>query len=85
MAYGIRLGLYRRGLRVPEDVSLIGFDDLLGSAYTTPPLTTVRQSMLEQGRYAARGLLNLLADMPPNLPQVATDLVIRESTARIRG
>ncbi|NWF79698.1 MAG: substrate-binding domain-containing protein [Chloroflexi bacterium] len=85
MAYGIRLGLYRRGLRVPEDVSLVGFDDLLGSAYTTPPLTTVRQSMLEQGRYAARGLLNLLADMPPNLPRVATDLVIRESTARVRG
>lgn len=85
MAYGVRLGLYRRGLRVPEDVALVGFDDLLGSAYTTPPLTTVRQSMLEQGRYAARGLLNLLADLPPDMPPVATDLVIRESTARVRG
>lgn len=85
MAYGVRLGLYRRGLRVPDDIALVGFDDLVGSAYTTPPLTTVRQSMLDQGRYAARGLLNLLADLPPALPPVATELVIRESTARIRG
>lgn len=85
MAYGIRLGLYRRGLRVPEEVALVGFDDLVGSAYTTPPLTTVRQQMLEQGREAARGLLNLLAGLPPDLPPVATELVVRESTARVRG
>lgn len=85
MAYGVRLGLYRRGLRVPEDIALVGFDDLLGSAYTTPPLTTVRQHMLEQGHYAVRGLLNLLADLPPDLPLVTTELVVRESTARVRG
>jgi LacI family transcriptional regulator len=85
MAYGARLGLYRRNLRVPDDVSLVGFDDLLGSAYTTPPLTTVRQHMLEQGRKAARGILSLLGDAPPELTPVATDLVIRESTARVRG
>ncbi|MFV9504380.1 MAG: LacI family DNA-binding transcriptional regulator [Oscillochloridaceae bacterium umkhey_bin13] len=85
MAYGVRLGLYRRGLRVPEEVSLIGFDDLLGSAYTTPPLTTVRQHMLDQGRAAAQGLLRLLADQPPELRAVRTELVIRESTARVRG
>ncbi|HMQ32343.1 MAG TPA: substrate-binding domain-containing protein [Chloroflexaceae bacterium] len=85
MAYGVRLGLYRRGLRVPEDVALVGFDDVLGSAYTTPPLTTVRQLMLAQGRHAARGLLNLLAGAPPDLPPITTELVIRESTARVRG
>jgi LacI family transcriptional regulator len=43
MAYGARLALYRHGIRVPDDISLVGFDDQLGSAYTTPPLTTVRQ------------------------------------------
>ncbi|NCC33808.1 MAG: LacI family DNA-binding transcriptional regulator [Chloroflexia bacterium] len=85
MAYGIRLGLYRRGLRVPDDISLVGFDDLIGSIYTTPPLTTVRQSMHEQGRQAARGLLRLLANEPPDLPSVTTELVIRETTARVRG
>lgn len=85
MAYGIRLGLYRRGLRVPEDVALVGFDDLIGSAYTTPPLTTVRQNMLEQGRRAACGILSLLAGEPLELVPVATDLVIRESTTRLRA
>jgi LacI family transcriptional regulator len=85
MAYGARLGLYRHRLRVPEDVSLVGFDDLIGSAYATPPMTTVRQNMIEQGRRAARGMVALLAGEPPNLIPVATELVIRESTARVRG
>lgn len=85
LAYGARLGLYRRGLRVPDDVSLVGFDDLLTSAYTTPPLTTVRQHMREQGRAAARGVLRLLAGEEPDLSPVAAELVVRESTARLRG
>jgi LacI family transcriptional regulator len=85
LAYGARLGLYRHGLRVPDDVSLVGFDDLLGSAYATPPLTTVRQHMLDQGRQAARAILSLLAGEEPGLTPVATELVVRESTARLRG
>lgn len=85
MAYGARLGLYRHQLRVPDDVALVGFDDLLGSTYMTPPLTTVRQHMIEQGRRAARGILSMLAGEPLTLAPVATELVVRESTARIRG
>lgn len=84
MAYGVRLGLYRRGLRVPDDISLVGFDDLQTSAFTTPPLTTVRQSMRDQGRLAAEAVLRILAGEPPALKPVATELVIRESTARLR-
>lgn len=84
MAYGVRLGLYRHGLRVPDEISLVGFDDLLGSAFTTPPLTTVRQQMLDQGRRAARGVLSLIAEQPLDLAPVATELVVRESTARVR-
>jgi LacI family transcriptional regulator len=79
MAYGARLGLYRRGIRVPDDVSLVGFDDLLASAYTTPPLTTVRQPIFEIGRAAAQAVLDLIEQRPIALPNFTTDLVIRES------
>lgn len=81
MAYGARLTLYRHGLQVPDDISLVGFDNLLSSAYATPPLTTVRQHMYEAGVAAAEGILRLLADQKPNLPRFAPDLVIRASTA----
>jgi LacI family transcriptional regulator len=81
MAYGVRLALYRHGIRVPEDVSLVGFDDLLSSAYTTPPLTTVRQPTLEMGRAAAHTVLELLAGRSVQPPPLATSLVIRESAA----
>jgi LacI family transcriptional regulator len=81
MAYGARLGLYRRGIRVPEDVSIVGFDDLLSSAYTTPPLTTVRQPTFDMGRAAAQAVLQLLAEHSVDLPTFTTSLVIRESAA----
>jgi LacI family transcriptional regulator len=84
MAYGARLALYRNQLRVPDDVSLVGFDDLPGSAYTTPPLTTVRQPALDLGSAAAHAVLRLLDDMPADLPTLSAGLVIRESTARRR-
>ncbi len=84
MAYGARLALYRRGIRVPEDVSLVGFDDLPGSAYTTPPLTTVRQPTLEMGRAAARAVLRLIEGQPLALPHFAPELVIRESASLYR-
>lgn len=80
MAYGAYLALFRRGLRVPADISLVGFDDLLSSAYVTPPLTTVRQHMVAIGKAAAEGALGLLAGEPLALPKFATELVIREST-----
>jgi len=83
-AYGVRLGLHRRGLRVPEDVSLVGFDDLLFSRFITPPLTTVRQPLEEIGRRAARSLLELLHGRAPStadMPEV--ELVVRDSTRRV--
>lgn len=80
MAYGARLALHRAGLRVPEDVSLIGFDDLPHSAFTLPPLTSVRQSVYEIGTSAAKAMFDLLnkTESPPRL--VEAELVIREST-----
>nr|HRC74686.1 substrate-binding domain-containing protein [Kouleothrix sp.] len=85
MAYGARLALYRYGIRVPDDISIIGFDDQVGSAYTTPPLTTVRQPTQAMGRAAAQAIVRMLNDEPLDLPTFATELIIRESTALYRN
>ena len=84
MAYGARLALYRRGIRVPEEVSLVGFDDTRNSEYMMPPLTTVRQPMHELGLSAATALLNLLNDEEVHLEKIVPQLVIRESASRAR-
>jgi LacI family transcriptional regulator len=80
MAYGARLALYRSGLRVPEDISLIGFDDLPHSAFTLPPLTSVRQSVYEIGVSAAKAMIDILNKQNPPSRLVAAELVVREST-----
>lgn len=84
MAYGARLALHRLGLRVPEDMSLVGFDDLPGSAYTTPPLTSVRQPMAEIGGWLAQFVLARLQgqDIAPYQPHL--ELRLRESVATRR-
>jgi LacI family transcriptional regulator len=84
MAYGARLALYRNGIRVPDDVSLVGFDDQPSSAYTAPPLTTVRQPTLEIGRAAAQAVLSALNGQEIVLPRLTTELIVRESAARRR-
>jgi LacI family transcriptional regulator len=81
LAAGAQLGLHRHGLRVPEDISLVGFDDAPSSEFTTPPLTTVRQDIHEFGIAAAEGLLRLLDGEDPALPVFRTRLVVRDSTA----
>ncbi len=80
-AYGARLALYRKGIRVPDDVSLIGFDDLPASLYTTPPLTTVRQPMHEIGRLLVDMLHALIANKPARFALPELKLVIRETTS----
>ena len=80
MAYGARLALHFAGLRVPEDVSLVGFDDLPHSAFTLPPLTTVRQPVYEIGKLAAETALMLLNGAMPEPLLIEAQLVAREST-----
>lgn len=84
MAYGARLALYRRNIRVPEDVSLVGFDDLPNSACTMPPLTTMRQPVYETGRLAAQAILRMIAGEAVTLEAPPLALVVRESTMRVR-
>ena len=82
MAFGARLYLYRRGIRVPDDISIVGFDDQPTSAFVTPPLTTVRQPAFELGGVAAMAIVQLLDDEPFDVPELSTRLVIRESVSR---
>ena len=81
MAAGAALALHRRGLRVPQDVSLVGFDDLPGSRYLVPPLTSVRHSIYEIGAIAARAMVALLENDNPVLQVPAPQLIVRDSTA----
>jgi LacI family transcriptional regulator len=82
-AYGARLAMFRRGVRVPEDVSLVGFDDLPTSSYMTPPLTTVRQPTYEIGRLAAQGILQMIRKQAIALSPIPLTLVTRETTRRV--
>ena len=61
LAYGARLALYRRKIRVPEDISIVGFNDLHSSMCTTPPLTTVRQPLFDVGRCLGPTMLKMMA------------------------
>jgi LacI family transcriptional regulator len=80
MAFGAALGLYRRGRRVPEDVSLVGFDDVAGAVYMVPPLSTVHNPIQEIGELAARAMLSLLAGERPQVAVPAPRLIARESS-----
>lgn len=81
MALGAIAACRERGIRVPEDVSIVGFDDLASSRYLTPPLTTVRQPMREIGARAVHLLLALIDRVDVPLQQTLEfDLMVRGST-----
>jgi DNA-binding LacI/PurR family transcriptional regulator len=80
LALGALAGAAAAGLAVPRDLSVVGFDDVPDAARAEPPLTTVRQPLLEKGRIAAR-LLTGPPDSAVRVVQLATELVVRGSTA----
>jgi DNA-binding LacI/PurR family transcriptional regulator len=82
-AYGLYEAARRLGVRIPDELSVIGFDDLSFSAWCGPPLTTVRQPLADMGATAARLLVSLAnGEQPPHTRiELATRLVVRESTA----
>jgi LacI family transcriptional regulator len=87
----VAIGAWRKfveiGVRVPEDVSLMGFDDIEMSRLLIPPLTTVRQDKVALGREAAELLLSVLGGdrRPAQQMLIPPQLVVRESTAAARG
>jgi LacI family transcriptional regulator len=85
MAFGAALALHRRNLRVPDDVSLVGFDDLAGALYTVPPLSTVHHPVYELGQIAASAMLQLLAGEAPTARLPAPRFIARESTRALQG
>jgi DNA-binding LacI/PurR family transcriptional regulator len=86
MSLGLIHGLHDAGVRVPEDISVVGFDDLPESAHYLPPLTTIRQDFAALGSSAVGSLLDQVEH--PNRPvpgvRVRARLVVRSSTARPR-
>jgi LacI family transcriptional regulator len=70
------------GLRVPQDVSVVGFDDIPGAAFANPGLTTVRQPLLRMGQIAAQTLIDRIEKRGTYLPEIAIEpeFVVREST-----
>ena len=80
MALGACLGLHRRGMRVPEDVSVVGFDDLPVSRYSVPPLSTVHHPAYEVGQLAASAMLQMLRGDKPEATVPAPRVIVREST-----
>ena len=86
IALGILEEARRRSIRVPEDLSLIGFDDSFLASRSAPPLTTVAQPLIEMGRLAVRSLLQLVAGdvVGTRHLELATHLVVRDSTAAPR-
>ena len=81
-AMGSIRALHEGGLRVPTDVSVLGFDDIQSAAYQVPSLTTVRQPLQRMGSTAAQMLLKKLAGKStPDLVHVEPELIVRESTA----
>lgn len=82
MAFGAIQALHAQGMRIPEDISVTGFDDMPPARMYTPPLTTVRQDIRQLGQHAARSLLRQVQGYPGNsLTLLPVSLVIRDSTS----
>lgn len=81
LAIGTAQAAGRLGLRVPEDLSVVGFDDVPRASTWDPPLTTVRQPLVDKGRVAADLLLRQIADGGTARVELPIDLIVRGSTS----
>ncbi|MFN2271789.1 MAG: substrate-binding domain-containing protein, partial [Anaerolineae bacterium] len=80
MALGALETLQVRGIRVPDDIAVVGFDDVEETEFVTPPLTTVRQALYKQGQQATEMVLALMAgEKVPEQVTLSTEMVIRQS------
>jgi DNA-binding LacI/PurR family transcriptional regulator len=84
-ALGVLQAARERGLRVPQDLSVVGFDDVPAAATADPPLTTVRQPLLDKGRLAGKFALESWPDGEPPEVILPLELVVRGSTGPAPG
>ena len=84
LALGLLHAFWEAGVRVPADVALVGFDDEVGAAHYTPPLTTVRQDFGALGRLAVSSLEAAIAGRETQHQRIPAELVIRASSVRAR-
>src|SRR5881296_3807773 len=81
-AIGSIWAIHESGLRVPEDISVVGFNDIPGAAYANPGLTTVRQPLIRMGQIAAQTVVDQIEGRGEYVPEIAIEpeFVVREST-----
>jgi LacI family transcriptional regulator len=86
MAFGVIDAARDRGLRLPDDLSIVGFDDIPQAATVHPALTTVRQPLEQMGRVATQMLLRLIDDTsaPADRIELPTELIVRDSSRRLQ-
>jgi LacI family transcriptional regulator len=86
-AIGAIRAIHEADLRVPQDISIVGFDDIESAAYSYPSLTTVRQPLEKMGEIAAKTLLGRIENSEPYVPEIAItpELIVRKSTTRARA
>lgn len=82
-AYGVIKALHDNGYRVPEDISVIGFDDLTTSKYFTPALTTLKQPIFALGEASAHSIVDLLRGRLHTVRTPPIDLIVRDSTSSV--
>ncbi len=88
IAFGCMRAMMEKGVRIPEDVSIVGFDNLEMSQISSPPLTTIDQPKYETGKAAVEMLLSMMAKDGPHEPEhriIGVRLIERESCRRIAG
>jgi DNA-binding LacI/PurR family transcriptional regulator len=85
LALGVLDAAASRGVDVPRQLSVVGFDDVAAAAASVPPLTTVAQSLFDQGRLAASVVLDQVAGRPVRIPPIRSEVVVRGSTAPPRS
>jgi LacI family transcriptional regulator len=87
IAFGVIEEARRRGIRVPQDLSVVGFDNTFLAARAAPPLTTVAQPLIEMGQLAVRSLAQVIANdrIGTSHIELATRLVVRNSTTELAG
>ena len=85
LALGVLEAAADLGIGVPQQLSVVGFDDVVAASASVPPLTTVSQSLFEQGKLAAKAVLDELAGRRVKVPPIRCELVVRATTAPPRA